>query len=120
MQLWKALGPNMVEQLRASDMRRFPGSLNNGGTLPVFSPQAAERAARDRLSHLADLGLRAWVVRLRLDADRVDAAMPCGGIWLPDQVIDDPNPFLAGLVQIQAEFRAGKRIYWAGDRRRSA
>jgi hypothetical protein len=107
--LWRPVGPQELELIRATGMRAFPPRLPEQPIFyPVLTEQYAIKIARDWNVPASGRG---YVTRFRVEKkflDRYDV-QDAGGrdhreYWIPAEELDQFNAAIIGEIEIVAEF----------------
>ena len=107
--LWRPVGPEELELVRASGWRRWPPRLPEQPIFfPVLNEEYAVKIARDWNGPASGAG---YVTRFAVDADFA-ARYPvrqAGGrdileLWVPAEELAEFNDHLVGLIEVVHEF----------------
>jgi hypothetical protein len=108
--LWRPVGPQELELIRATGMNAFPPRLPEQPIFyPVLSEEYAAKIARDWNVPASGAG---YVTGFRIRRDFLDRydVQDAGGrahreYWIPAQHLDDFNAAIVGDIELTQEFR---------------
>lgn len=108
--LWRPVGPEELELVRAADWRRWPPRLPDQPIFyPVMNEEYATMIARDWNVPASGVG---YVTRFDVDAEyasRFDVHQVGGEhileLWVPADDLEEFNDHIVGLIEVVAEFR---------------
>jgi hypothetical protein len=109
--LYRPVGPEELELIRASGWRAFPPRLPEQPIFyPVLTEDYAIQIARDWNAKSAGVG---FVTRFTVDADFVEryGVQTVGGsihkeLWVPAEELAEFNRHIVGQIEVIGEFRA--------------
>ena len=116
--LFRPVGPQELELIRATGFRRFPPRLPEQPIFyPVLNSAYAEQIARDWNSRSDSTGRVGYVTQFavattflaRYAPQQVGAAEHVE-YWVPAEELNDFNRHIVGAIEVVAEFRDGKPV----------
>jgi hypothetical protein len=116
--LFRPVGPQELELIRASGFRRFPPRLPEQPIFyPVLTESYAEQIARDWNSHSETTGFVGYVTRFAVNsaflsryALRQVGAAEHLEYWVPAEELEEFNRHIVGQIEVVAEFRDGQSV----------